>query len=202
MTCVITEVKLFHSISTNERLGEIWRENMISSHLKITCYLHARKDHIINRTLHDRLEIRNSSSRVETYFTSARMRNLTNTRMRANKESVKTRATWIPKWWLITETFTADNILCWGHSCLLLSSFKRTILGYTFSGASQRVSPLINFKLWLTSLILFSRSLSCSSLMQHFPWQERPCVPVVPFMGIMKNSSKQMKEKQAIRLNY
>ena len=72
---------------------------MISSHVKITCYLHMWKDHgcygymihrafaakkmlkwngfnwhfigvyIINRTLHDRLEIRNFSSRVEKYFT-------------------------------------------------------------------------------------------------------------------------------------
>ena len=72
---------------------------MIFSHVKITCYLHTRKDHrccgyiincafcsiikltwyfigvyIINRTLHDCLEIRNFSSRVEKYFT--RLRNI------------------------------------------------------------------------------------------------------------------------------
>ena len=84
-------------INTNEIPGELSRENMMSSHVKITCYLHLRKDHgcyghmihrafrskknaivkwfgislvfhIINRTLHDRLEIRNFSSSVEKYF--------------------------------------------------------------------------------------------------------------------------------------
>ena len=80
-------------INTNEIPGELSRENMISSHVKITCYFHMWKYHrcygyiinhafrriklfqwmvwyfigvyIINRTLHGRLEIRNFSSRVE-----------------------------------------------------------------------------------------------------------------------------------------
>ena len=30
----------FYYINTNEIPGELWRENLISSHVKITCYLH------------------------------------------------------------------------------------------------------------------------------------------------------------------
>ena len=75
-------------VNTNEIPGELSRENMISSHVKITCYrspllwLHNKSRlsnmfeaksemvwyfvgvYIINRTLHGRLEIRNFSSRV------------------------------------------------------------------------------------------------------------------------------------------
>ena len=86
--------KRFYYINTNEIPGELSRENLISSHVKITCYLHMWKYHhcygfiinrtfqtkklfiskmvwhfigvyIINRTLHGHLEIRNFSSRVE-----------------------------------------------------------------------------------------------------------------------------------------
>ena len=44
-------------INTNEIPGELLRENLISSHLKITCYLHMLKYHrccgcIINRAFH------------------------------------------------------------------------------------------------------------------------------------------------------
>ena len=91
--CVITGSNIFYYINTDEILGELSRENMISSHVKITCYFHMWKYHrccryIINRafrrkncfiemvwyfigvyvkngTLHGRLEIRNFSSRVE-----------------------------------------------------------------------------------------------------------------------------------------
>ena len=87
-------------INTNEIPGELSRENLISSHVKITCYLHMWKYHRcygfiinrafhtkklfkwngfvfhwclynkINRTLHGRLEIRNFSSCVEKIFHS------------------------------------------------------------------------------------------------------------------------------------
>ena len=80
-------------INTNEIPSELSRENLISSHVKMTCYLHTWKYHrcygfiinrtiqtknylskmvwffigvyIINRTLHGHLEIWNFSSRVE-----------------------------------------------------------------------------------------------------------------------------------------
>ena len=44
----------FYYINTNEIPGELSRENLISSHVKITCYLHMSKYHhcyvyIINR---------------------------------------------------------------------------------------------------------------------------------------------------------
>ena len=84
----------FYYINTNEITNELSRENLISSHVKITSYLHMWKYHhcygfiinrtfqtkklfiskmvwhfigvyMINRTLHGRLEIRNFSSRVE-----------------------------------------------------------------------------------------------------------------------------------------
>ena len=88
----------FYYINTNEIPGELSRENLISSHLKITCYHHMWKYHrcyeyivnrafhtkklliksemlwyftgvyIIDRTLHGCLEIRNFSSRVEKIF--------------------------------------------------------------------------------------------------------------------------------------
>ena len=32
-------------MNTNEILGELSRENMISSHVKIACYFHMRKYH-------------------------------------------------------------------------------------------------------------------------------------------------------------
>ena len=35
-----TGIKRFYYINTNEIPGELSRENMISSHVKITCYLH------------------------------------------------------------------------------------------------------------------------------------------------------------------
>ena len=49
--------KLFYYINTNEISGELSRENLISSHVKITCYLHMLKYHfcdgyIINRAFH------------------------------------------------------------------------------------------------------------------------------------------------------
>ena len=86
---------LTYYINTNEKPGELSHENLISSHLKITCYLHMWKYHhcygfiiniiapftpknyesemvwlfiglyVINRTLHGRLEIGNFSSRVD-----------------------------------------------------------------------------------------------------------------------------------------
>ena len=34
------QVNKFYHINTNEIPGELSRENMISSHVKITCYLH------------------------------------------------------------------------------------------------------------------------------------------------------------------
>ena len=48
---------LIYHINTNEIPGELLRENMISSQVKITCYLHLWKDrryygYIINRTFH------------------------------------------------------------------------------------------------------------------------------------------------------
>ena len=72
-------------INTNEIPSELLRENLISSHVKISplLWLHNKPHpfrpknylskmvwhfigvYIINRTLHGRLEIRNSSSRVE-----------------------------------------------------------------------------------------------------------------------------------------
>ena len=47
----------FYYINTNEILGELSRENLISSHVKITCYLHMWKYHlcygyILNRAFH------------------------------------------------------------------------------------------------------------------------------------------------------
>ena len=76
---------MFYYINTNEIPGELSRENMISSHVKISTllWLHNKSClsqekncfnemvwyfigvYIINRTLHGRLEIRNFSSRVE-----------------------------------------------------------------------------------------------------------------------------------------
>ena len=75
-------IMVIYYINTNEIPGELSRENMVSSHVKITCYLHTLKDHhcygyiinhafrsiikltwyligvyTINRTLHGRLEI-------------------------------------------------------------------------------------------------------------------------------------------------
>ena len=74
----------FYYINTNEIPGELSRENLISSHMKISPLLwlhnksllsHQKKMvwyfigvYIINRTLHGRLEIRNFSSRVEKIF--------------------------------------------------------------------------------------------------------------------------------------
>ena len=78
----------FYYINTNEISGELSRENLISSHVKISPlpWLHnkSRLSHqktikltwfgislvfiIINRTLHGRLEIRNFFSRVEKIF--------------------------------------------------------------------------------------------------------------------------------------
>ena len=86
-------MKLVYYINTNEIPGELSRENLISSHVKITCYLCMWKYHrwygfiinrtfwpknyfskrvlyfigvyIINRTLHYRLEIQDFSSNVE-----------------------------------------------------------------------------------------------------------------------------------------
>ena len=45
----------FYYINTNEIPGELSRKNTISSHMKITCHLHMRKDndwygHMINHT--------------------------------------------------------------------------------------------------------------------------------------------------------
>ena len=50
-------ILLIFIISTNEIPGELSRENLISSHVKITCYLHMWKYHrcygyIINRAFH------------------------------------------------------------------------------------------------------------------------------------------------------
>ena len=95
------DIYLLWHINTNEILGELSHESMISSLVKITCYFHMWKDHhcygyiinhafcsqkkylsemiwnfigvyIINSTLHGRLEIQNFSFRVEKYFTSGR----------------------------------------------------------------------------------------------------------------------------------
>ena len=82
----------FYYINTNEIPGELSRENLISSHMKISplLWLHNKSllshqknylsemvwyfigVYIINRTLHGRLEIRNFSSRVEKIFHSKR----------------------------------------------------------------------------------------------------------------------------------
>ena len=48
---------IIYYINTNEILGELSRENLISSHVKITCYFHMWKYHlcygyIINRAVH------------------------------------------------------------------------------------------------------------------------------------------------------
>jgi len=84
-------------MQTNKIPGELSRENVVSSHLKITCYPHMWKDHrcygyvingalrseikmawdfigvyIVNRTLHGHLEKRNFSSRVEIFFNTRR----------------------------------------------------------------------------------------------------------------------------------
>ena len=87
----LRKYKDIYYINTNEIPGELSRENLISSHVKISplLWLHneSRLSHqknylksemvwyfisvyIINRTLHGRLEIRNSSSRVEKIFHS------------------------------------------------------------------------------------------------------------------------------------
>lgn len=77
-------------INTNEIPSDNLQENMIPSHIKITCYLHARKDRYamgndlinkgnylvshtcfynkINRILHGCLEIQNFSCCVKIYF--------------------------------------------------------------------------------------------------------------------------------------
>ena len=92
----ITNNRTNYYLNTNEIPGELSRKNLISSHVKITRYLHTWKCHgcygyiinstfhtkkllkwngwyfigvyIINRTLHGGLEIRNFSSSVEKYF--------------------------------------------------------------------------------------------------------------------------------------
>ena len=51
------QVNFFYYINTNEVLGELSRKNLISSHVKITCYLHMWKYHccygyIINPAFH------------------------------------------------------------------------------------------------------------------------------------------------------
>ena len=87
---------IIYYINTNEIPGELSCENLVSSHVTITCYLHIWKYHhcygfmapftpknsqsemvlyfigvyIINRTLHGHLEIWNFSSRVEKIFHS------------------------------------------------------------------------------------------------------------------------------------
>ena len=48
---------MFYSINTNEMPGELSRENLVSSHVKITCYLQMLKCHrcygyITNRAFH------------------------------------------------------------------------------------------------------------------------------------------------------
>ena len=82
---------MFYYINTNEIPGELSRENLISSHVKISplLWLHNKSllSHqktikmkwcgsslvfIINRILHGRLEIRNFSSSVEKIFPSER----------------------------------------------------------------------------------------------------------------------------------
>ena len=82
---------LIYYIDTNGIPGKVSCKNMISSHGKITCYLHMWKDHrcygymkkkylsemdwyfigveILNRTSHGHLEKQNFSSRVEKCFT-------------------------------------------------------------------------------------------------------------------------------------
>ena len=76
----VTLSTVTYHINTNAIPGELSHENMISSHVKITCYL-TWKDHcsemiwyftgvyIINKTLHGHLKIQNFSSSVEKYFT-------------------------------------------------------------------------------------------------------------------------------------
>ena len=54
---LITWKNLLYYVNTNEIPGEILREKLISSHVKITCYLHLWKYHrcygfIVNRTFH------------------------------------------------------------------------------------------------------------------------------------------------------
>ena len=56
LTCKC-KITIFHYINTNEIPGELLRKNLISSHVKITCYLHMWKYHrcygyIINRAFH------------------------------------------------------------------------------------------------------------------------------------------------------
>ena len=51
----------FYDINTNEVPGKLSSKNMISSHVKITCYLHKLKDHrcygyIINRSFRSESE--------------------------------------------------------------------------------------------------------------------------------------------------
>ena len=43
--CLCQIIIVNNYINTNEILGEFLRENMISSHVKITCYFHTGKDH-------------------------------------------------------------------------------------------------------------------------------------------------------------
>ena len=84
-------IKYIYYINTNEIPGELLRENLISSHVKISplpffhnksCLSHQKSylsemvlyfigvyTCIVNRTLHGCLEIQNFSSRVEKYFT-------------------------------------------------------------------------------------------------------------------------------------
>ena len=41
----LCQIIVNYYINTNETLGEFLLENMTSSHVKITCYLHMGKDH-------------------------------------------------------------------------------------------------------------------------------------------------------------
>ena len=58
LECTTSHVcNIFYYITTNEIPGELSCKNMISSHVKITCYLHMLKDHhcygcVINRYFH------------------------------------------------------------------------------------------------------------------------------------------------------
>ena len=45
LLAILKWLKLIIYINTNEIPGELLRKNMISSHVKITCYLHTWKDH-------------------------------------------------------------------------------------------------------------------------------------------------------------
>ena len=58
LECTTSHVcNIFYYITTNEIPGELSCKNMLSSHVKITCYLHMLKDHhcygcVINRCFH------------------------------------------------------------------------------------------------------------------------------------------------------